>query len=69
MCENQDLEVEKVQQWWEERGALQSNWTPFISQSLRSQDLSSGLATWLFILVTADVNKLLKAQSWSKGLG
>ena len=47
---------------WEELGA------PGHSPAPRFQALSPGLATWLFILVNADVNKLLKAQSWSKGL-
>ena len=43
--------------------------TPPHSPAPRFQALSPGLAAWLFILVNADVNKLLKAQSWSKGLG
>ena len=58
----------ETEMWRQERGGGKSWELPDTPRHPGSR-LSPVLATWLFILVNADVNKLLKAQSWSKGLG
>lgn len=54
-------------------GAHQSSWIPLPFPQSREHSSPpfslQGLSSWLFILVSTDVNKLLKAQSQSKGLG